>query len=90
MQFFNYTFLPIGNFTKSFCGFTSRKAVFAREEALKLRILTVQDGTATQLLSFTKVMTSDFLPRTPSFPDTLELRKLLTAQVCTPKKTGRS
>ena len=60
MQFFNYTFLPIGNFTKSFCGFTSRKAVFAREEALKLRILTVQDGTATQLLSFTKVMTNDF------------------------------
>ena len=37
MQFFNYTFLPIGNFTKSFCGFTSRKAVFAREETLKLR-----------------------------------------------------
>ena len=36
MQFFNYPFLPIGNFTKSFCGFTSRKAVFAREEALRI------------------------------------------------------
>jgi len=40
-----YLFLPVGNFTKTFCGFTSRKGVFAREEALKLRILTVQDGT---------------------------------------------
>ena len=36
MQFFNYTFLPIGNFTKSFCGFTSRKGNVAREEALRI------------------------------------------------------
>ena len=54
-----YTFLTIGNFLKSFCGFTSRKGVFAREEALKLRSPT-------------------FLSRARSFPDTLELRKLLT------------
>ena len=32
----NYTFLPIGNFTKSFCGFTSRKGNVAREEALRI------------------------------------------------------
>ena len=40
-----FYFIPIDIFTKSFCGFTSRKGNVAREEALKLRILTVQDGT---------------------------------------------
>ena len=40
-----YTLLPVGNLTNSFCGFTSRRGNVAREEALKLRILTVQDGT---------------------------------------------
>ena len=34
----NYTFLPIGNFTKSFCGFTSRKAFFARGARLNCEV----------------------------------------------------
>ena len=44
---------------------------------LELRILTVQDGTATQLLSFTKVMTNDLTPRGSPVPDTHELLKNL-------------
>ena len=36
------------------------RGMLRERKLLELRILTVQDGTATQLLSFTKVMTSDF------------------------------
>ena len=49
-------------FIKSFCGFTSRNGVFARGARLNCEVLTAQDGAATQLLSFTKVMTNDFHP----------------------------
>ena len=31
-----FYFIPIGIFTKSFCGFTSRKGNVAREEALRI------------------------------------------------------
>ena len=77
--------MAVGNY---FAALQVARLSLRGRKLLELRILTVQDGTATQLLSFTKVMTSDFLPRTPSFPDTLELRKLLTAQVCTPEENG--
>ena len=76
MPFFNYTFLPIGNFTKSFCSFTSRKAVFAREEALRIaKYWPHKMVRLRKQLSFTKVMTNDLTPRSSPVPDTLKLLK---------------
>ena len=36
VQYFEKSFMPVSIFTESFCGFTSRKVVFAREEALRI------------------------------------------------------
>ena len=47
-----------GNFTNSFCGFTSRRVVLRGRTRLELRILTAQDGAATELLLLAKVMTN--------------------------------
>ena len=52
---------------------------------LELRILTAQDGAATELLLLAKVMTNDVLPRAPSFPDTHELLKNLNLAGMTAK-----
>ena len=72
-----YTLLPVGNLTNSFCGFTSRGVVLRGRTRLELRILTAQDGAATELLLLAKVMTNAVLPRAPSFPDTHKLLKNL-------------
>ena len=42
-----------------------------------MRILTAQDGAATELLLLAKVMTNAVLPRALSFPDTHKLLKNL-------------
>ena len=52
--------MPIDNFKKYFAALQVARVFLRERKLLELRILTVQDGTATQLLSFTKVMTSDF------------------------------
>ena len=66
-----------GNFTNSFCDFTSHRVVLRGRTRLELRILTAQDGAATELLLLAKVMTNAVLPRALSFPDTHNLPKNL-------------